>query len=146
MATEYYSEDEDEWYVERARHVPGARYVTPAPQITIETTLRNIAESDQGRYWTAAEKSWVSSTEWTVARFVVVSGYLAADDLRAWVRAYGPTGGLAIATFGNKSVWKVQAKLLGDPEPPSALNFKKTVEDECSRIGLIVSPSVSNSC
>ncbi|KAF2656451.1 hypothetical protein K491DRAFT_551019, partial [Lophiostoma macrostomum CBS 122681] len=60
----------------------------------------------------------------------------ATSDLRAWIRLYGLVEGAAVATFGKKSVWTMEAKVLSEPDPGSALKFKKIIEDESGRIGI----------
>ena len=86
------------------------------------------------------------------------------NDIRAWRLLYGPTTAIVLAIFGRKSVWKMQAELLGrpgrpdpgdsgDPDDPggpgdawgrhgprdrAAEEYKRTIEAESGRIGVSV--------
>ena len=86
------------------------------------------------------------------------------NDIRAWRLLYGPTTAIVLAMFGRKSVWKMQAELLGrpgrpdpgdsgDPDNPggpgdawgrhgpndrAAEEYKRTIEAESGRIGVSV--------
>lgn len=86
------------------------------------------------------------------------------DDMRAWRLLYGPTTAIVLAIFGKKTVWKMQAELLGrpgrpdpgdsgDPDNPggggdawgrhgpndrAAKEYKRTIEAESGRIGVSV--------
>ena len=97
--------------------------------------------------------------------------YVNINDIRAWSHVYGTASAVVLATFGRKSVWKMQAELLGrpgrpgpggsgdpddpdDPEgaggawgrrgtnDPAAEEYKRTIETESQRIG--VSVCISN--
>jgi hypothetical protein len=39
------------------------------------------------------------------------------DDIKAWNFLYGPALAITLAAFGSKSVWQMQAELLGRPGP-----------------------------
>ena len=43
--------------------------------------------------------------------------YVNINDIRAWRQVYGATPAVVLAIFGRKSVWKMQAELLGRPGP-----------------------------
>ena len=43
--------------------------------------------------------------------------YVNINDIRAWRQVYGAAPAVVLATFGRKSVWKMQAELLGRPSP-----------------------------
>lgn len=85
------------------------------------------------------------------------------NDIRAWRLLYGLTPAIVLAMFGRKSVWKMQAELLGrpgrpdpgdsgDPDDPSgpggawgrpglneaAKEYQRTIEAESGRIGVSV--------
>ena len=86
------------------------------------------------------------------------------NDIRAWRLLYGPITAVVLAIFGRKSVWKMQAELLGrpgrpdpgdsgDPDHPggpgdawcrhgpndrAAEEYKRTIEAESGRIGVSV--------
>ena len=86
------------------------------------------------------------------------------NDIRAWNLLYGPIPALVLTIFGRKSVWKMQAELLGrpgwpdpgdsgDPDDPdgpddawgrfrphdrAAEEYKRTIEAESGRIGVAV--------
>ena len=93
--------------------------------------------------------------------------YVNINDIRAWRQLYGTAPAVALATFGRKSVWKMQAQLLGRPgrpgpgdsgdpddpdnpggpggacgrrgiNDPAAEEYKRTIEAESGRIGVSV--------
>ena len=97
--------------------------------------------------------------------------YVNINDIRAWRLVYGAAPAIVLATFGRKSVWKMQAELLGRPgrpgpgdsgdpddpddpgdpggawgrratNDPAAEDYKRTIEAESVRIG--VSVRISN--
>ena len=93
--------------------------------------------------------------------------YLNINDIREWRQVYGTAPAVVLAIFGRKSVWKMQAELLGRPDRPSpggsgypydpddpdgpggawgrrgmndpaAEEYKRTIEAEILRIGVTV--------
>ncbi|KAF2191634.1 hypothetical protein K469DRAFT_556012, partial [Zopfia rhizophila CBS 207.26] len=111
--------------------------------------VNQLFKSADGRYWLVQKdgRRWFFNSRDLIGILVLtdsilVAVYRATDDLRAWIRLYGLTGGLAVAIFGNKSVWILQAELLSSLSNPDNsggpldLEFKKITLEESSRIGI----------
>jgi hypothetical protein len=115
--------------------------------------------SEEGTYWLSKRKGVIRI--WVHADLILVPLYVAFDDLRAWTRLYGATAAIALASFGSKSIWKMQTEVLsgfngsgdaggsatlgsgggsGGPDDmdSTAVEFKKITQDESSRIGVSV--------
>ena len=107
-----------------------------------ENVLRSAIGSKHQSYWTYNKQFEFKHTSWTITHSLYLSMYKTVDDFRAWIKLYGTTGGAAVATFGKKSVWEGQVKVLSDPNPPLAWEYKKLIEAESGRIGISVSPSM----
>lgn len=54
---------------------------------------------------------------------------------------YGPAG-FIVAYFGSSSVWNVEAQIIGERNDKQALEFRKSIQDECSMIAVAVSLSI----
>ena len=61
----------------------------------------------------------------------IIRGY----ELFRW---YGPSG-IALWLFGNHTIWRIQAQILGEVKDEDALAFKKSVYNECTMISIAVS-------
>lgn len=53
-------------------------------------------------------------------------------------RLYGPSG-LILLFFGSRTTWRVEAQVLGQLDDDVAMDFKKSVQDECTMISTAVS-------
>lgn len=53
-------------------------------------------------------------------------------------RLYGLSG-FIIALSGSSNVWQAEARVLGDMNNDQAMEFRKSVQDECSMIAVAVS-------
>lgn len=155
-------DDDDEYVFSDTRHGRSPQYNsghrdTSAPNVKIheanaddnrhytigdaelaESEMSRVFESQEARYWTSTERHRALNTNWIIVHSIIIAMYKITDDLRAWIRLYGPAGAAAVATFGKKSVWEAKVKVLADPKPPPALKFKKVIEDESGRIGISV--------
>ena len=54
-------------------------------------------------------------------------------------KLYGPSG-LVLQIFGNRSTWRTEAHVLGRVDDGEAMQFKKSVQDDCTMISVAVSP------
>ena len=54
------------------------------------------------------------------------------------VYLYGASG-LVYYVFGNRTIWRTEMQVLGNFKDEDALNFKKSVQEECSMISVAVS-------
>lgn len=81
-----------------------------------------------------------------VALIDTFSLVLSAISLILHVSAYRPFAllkyyglpGLFYLVFGSRSTWRAQAHVLGTLADEDALNFKKSVQDECTIISVAV--------
>ena len=53
---------------------------------------------------------------------------------------YGPSG-IPLLLFGSRTIWRIQAQILGRLEADDALAFKKSVYNECTMIAVAVRTS-----
>lgn len=67
----------------------------------------------------------------------LVSYYSFADFITCG-QLYGPVSGLAVAIFGNKSMWRMQADVLSSLDDIDALEFRKIIQDESAMVGISV--------
>ena len=108
-----------------------------------------------------------ATTLWSIGSAAHKVPYVNINDIRAWSHVYGTASAVVLATLGRKSVWKMQAEMLGrpgrpgpggsgepddpdDPEGPggawgrrgtddqAAEEYKRTIETESQRIGVSV--------
>jgi hypothetical protein len=56
-------------------------------------------------------------------------------------KCYGLSG-IAIFLFRSRTTWRIEAQILGQVNDDAAVEFKKSVCDECTMISVAVSPSV----
>lgn len=75
-------------------------------------------------FWAGAQ-----ATQGNVERIVALS------------HLYGPAG-FIVAYFGSASVWNVEAQIIGERNDKQALEFRKSIQDECSMIAVAVSLSI----
>ena len=47
--------------------------------------------------------------------------------------------GFVLYVFGNRTTWRTEAHILGTVDDGESLNFKKSVQDECTMISIAVS-------
>ena len=52
-------------------------------------------------------------------------------------RLYGLPG-IVLLFFGSRTTWRVEAQILGKLDDKEALEFKKSVQDECNMISVAV--------
>ena len=52
-------------------------------------------------------------------------------------RLYGLSG-IVLLFFGSRTTWRVEAQILGKLDDKEALEFKKSVKDECTMISVAV--------
>ncbi len=144
--------------------------------ISLAEKVREALEKGSNGYELYTPKSWETKEEGATILLSIGSAaykvlYVNINDIRAWSHVYGTAPAVVLATFGRKSVWKMQAELLGrpgrpgpggsgDPEDPddpegpggawshrgtndpAAEEYKRTIETESQRIG--VSVCISN--
>jgi hypothetical protein len=53
-------------------------------------------------------------------------------------KMYGVTG-VPLFIFGNRTIWRMQAQILGELKDEDALAFKESVYNECTMIAVSVS-------
>ena len=118
----------------------------------------------QAQQKTSQTNQGVATNLLSIGSAVYEAFYGTINDIRAWRLLYGPSPAIFLATFGRKSVWKMQAELLGrpgrpnpgdfgDPDDPggpdnswgrfgpndrAAEEYKRTIEAESGRIGVSV--------
>jgi hypothetical protein len=68
-------------------------------------------------------RDWLDEAEdatnfWSIGNAAYMVLYVNINDIRAWRLLYGRAPAVALAIFGRKSVWKMQAELLGRPGRP----------------------------
>ena len=126
--------------------------------------------SPRGRK-TGQTKQEDATNFWSIGNAAHMVLYVNINDIRVWRQIYGPASAVALATFGRKSVWKMQAELLGRPgrpgpgdsgdpdgpddpgspggaggpdgtNDPAAKEYKRTIEAESSRITISVCVSI----
>ena len=56
-----------------------------------------------------------------------------------YVRLYGLSG-IVLSVFGSTAVWHLQAKVLGSLDDKDALEFRKSMQDECTMTAVAVRP------
>lgn len=56
---------------------------------------------------------------------------------RLLLRWYGPSG-ILLLLFGRRTIWRIQAQVLGEMDDNDALNFRKSISDECTMISVAV--------
>lgn len=61
-----------------------------------------------------------------------------AQRLLALTHLYGLTG-LILGVFGSSNVWLAEARILGGMVDNQAMEFRKSVQDECNMIAIEVS-------
>lgn len=61
----------------------------------------------------------VATTFQSIAEVAYMVLSVNINDIRAWSKLYGPAPTLALVVLGRKTVWKMQAELLGRPGRPS---------------------------
>ena len=57
-------------------------------------------------------------------------------------KLYGLSG-LVLLIFGSRSTWLIEAHLLGEVDDSEAMQFKKSVQDDCTMISVAVSPTLT---
>lgn len=53
------------------------------------------------------------------------------------IRLYGLPG-IVLLFFGSQTTWRIEAQVLGKLDDKEALEFKKSVQDECTMISVAV--------
>ena len=74
----------------------------------------------------------------SIAKIAYEVTYYSFADPITWIQLYGPVSGLAVAMFGNKSVWRMQADVLSSLDDTDALEFRKIIQDESAMVGISV--------
>lgn len=59
------------------------------------------------------------------------------SSISFFTRNYGVIG-LLLCLFDNRSIWRVQVRILRSNNDTDAMNFKRAVQDECSIIAVAV--------
>ncbi|KAF7507474.1 hypothetical protein GJ744_010405 [Endocarpon pusillum] len=69
--------------------------------------------------------------------FVTISEAVAQFTIRCFhlIRLYGPPG-FVLLFFGSQTTWRIEAQVLGKLDDKEALEFKKSVQDECTMISV----------
>ena len=140
--------------------------------IILAQKVRNALGKGSKEYELYSRKDWQTEDEGATILFSIGNAaykvlYVNINDIRAWRHVYGAAPAVVLATFARKSVWKMQAELLGrpgrpgpgdygdpdDPDDPggsggawgrhrtydpAAEEYKRTVEAESTRIGVAV--------
>jgi hypothetical protein len=57
---------------------------------------------------------------------------------RDLAKLYGYPAGVTLYLFGSRTTWRTEAYVLGKVNDDDALNFKKSVQDECTMISVAV--------
>ncbi|KAJ6138338.1 hypothetical protein N7471_004824 [Penicillium samsonianum] len=73
-----------------------------------------------------------------VAQYVKVIARVIKGNLKrilALIRLYGLSG-MLVAFCGSSNVWQVEAKVIGELDDDQAIEFRKSVQDECSMIAV----------
>ncbi len=154
----------------REQEMGSTRKISPAETVSVALG----EESNQYRLLFPQERGTSQTIQAEATKFWSISNaahkvlYVNINDTRAWRRLYGPAPAIALATFGRKSVWKMQAELLGrpgGPDPgdsgnpgdpgspggaggprgtndPAAEEYKGTIEAESGRITISVCISI----
>ena len=140
--------------------------------ISLAQKLREALGKEPNEYQVYSLKGFQTKEEGATNLLSVVNAaykvlYLNINDIREWRQVYGAAPAVVLAIFGRKSVWKMQAELLGRPGRPSpgdsgdpydpddpdgpggawgrrgmndpaAEEYKRTIEAEILRIGVAV--------
>lgn len=94
-----------------ARETSKAQEIGSTENISLAEKMRAAFEEKPSKYWRDPPKGTSGNAAYMVL-------YVNINDIRAWSQLYGPAPAVALATFGRKSVWKMQAELLGRPGRP----------------------------
>lgn len=71
------------------------------------------------------------------AYFTALVAHQALKSIRL-VILYGPSG-IFLYYFGSLVTWRVEAQVLGQLDDNEAMQFKKSVQDECTMVSVAVS-------
>ena len=87
--------------------------------IRLAEKVRDAIEKANG-YELYIPKTWQTKEEGAATLLSIGSPAYKVlyNDIRAWSHVYGTAPAVFLATFGRKSVWKMQAELLGRPGRP----------------------------
>jgi hypothetical protein len=71
--------------------------------------------------------------------FLDVADFYAREIVRVirLHKLYGPSG-IPLLLFGSRAIWRIQAQILGQVKDDDALEFKKSVYNECTMIAVAV--------
>ena len=71
--------------------------------------------------------------------YLTIADAAARSAIRGFhlTRLYGLPG-IVLLFFGNRTTWQIEAQVLGKRDDKEALDFKKSVQDECTMISVAV--------
>lgn len=81
--------------------------------------------------------SWDIVSDLGVLITQVIALELGLLDIASYLRLYGISG-ILVVTFGTRSVWEMQAEVLGCRNHDTAMAFRKSVQDESTTCAVAV--------
>ena len=92
----------------------------------IALQVRAAIENESEQFWLNSlnqTSPWSTQTEdaaifQSIAEVILTALRVNVNNIRAWSKIYGPAQTLALVLLGRKTVWKLQAELLGRRDRP----------------------------